>query len=97
MATIQRHDTLAYNYNENTSTGNLAQERQAELQYFGTKAAKRKASTSIWHKATNQELVLITICIHTNKLTITGSSLALILLSSNENLGIKYVSCVLDR
>ncbi len=104
MATMQRHDTLAYIENTITgnldkqpmtiddnkpSTGNLAQRqrRQAELQYFGTKAAKQ--APVFGTKATNQEPVLSTIRIHTN--TFTGNLLLFFLLSSNENLGIKYV------
>ncbi len=64
------------------STSILAQRRQSKHQYFGT-------------KATNQEPVLSTICIHTN--TFTGSLLSLFLLSSNQNLEIKHVSCGLKR
>ncbi len=54
MATIQRHDTLAYN--ENTSTGSLAQGRQAELQYFGTKAAKQAPVFDTKRQTKNQYL-----------------------------------------
>ena len=75
------------------STSNLAQRRQAELEYFGTKAAKQ--APVFGTKATNQEPVLSTICIHTN--TFTGSLLSFFLVSSNENLGIKYVSCGYKR
>ena len=88
---MQRHGTLAYI--ENTITGNVAQRQQAKPQYLGTKAAKQ--SPGFGTKATNQEPVLSTFCIHTN--TFTGSLLSLFLVSSNENLGIKYVSCGLKR
>ena len=77
------------------STSTLAQKRQSKFkhQYLGTKAAKQ--SPVFGTKATNQEPVLSTFCIHTN--TFTGSLLSLFLVSSNENLGIKYVSCGLKR
>jgi hypothetical protein len=75
------------------STSTLAQKRQGEHQYLGSKAAKQ--SPVFGTKATNQEPVLSTFCIHTN--TFTGSLLSLFLVSSNENLGIKYVSCGLKR
>jgi hypothetical protein len=68
MATMQRHDTLAYientiagkldkqqqsmATNQTPVTGNLAQRRQAKLQYFGTKATKQ-APVFFGTKATN--------------------------------------------
>ena len=75
------------------STSTLAQKRQSKHQYLGTKAAKQ--APVFGTKATNQEPVLSTICIHTN--TFTGSLGSFFLLSSNENLGIKHVSCGLKR
>jgi hypothetical protein len=71
MVATQRHDTSAYN--ENTSTGNLAQGRQAELQYFGTKAAKQAPVFGTRRQTKNQYLAHS--CIHTN--TFTGSLLAI--------------------
>ena len=107
MANMQRHGTLAYI--ESTITGNLDKQQQSMAtnqapiiwredgkQSSSTSAQKRQSKHQyLAQKATNQEPVLSTICIHTN--TFTGSLLSFFLLSSNENLGIKYVSCGLKR
>jgi hypothetical protein len=56
----------------NTSTGNLAQGRQAELQYFGAKAAKQAPVFGTKRQTKNQYLAQS--CMHTN--TFTGTLLA---------------------
>jgi hypothetical protein len=90
---MQWHGTLAYI--ENTITGNLDKQQQSmatnqtpviwrkdDKQSSSTSAQKRQSKHQyLAQKATNQEPVLSTICIHTN--TFTGSLLSFFLLSSN--------------
>ena len=90
MATMQRHDTLAYI--ENTITGNLDKQQQSiatnQAPVIWRKDDKLSSSTSAQRRQSKHQYLA-------QKRQTKNQYLAL--LSSNINLRIKYVSCGLKR